>query len=35
VVFLGEKEVKAGKIKLRDMKTGKEKMISERELKAI
>ena len=30
VIFLGEKEVKAGKLKLRDMKTGKEKLISEK-----
>jgi len=32
VIFLGEKEVKAGKIKLRDMKTGKEKLINEKVL---
>ncbi len=32
VIFLGEKEAKKGKIKLRDMKTGKEKIISEKEL---
>lgn len=32
VIFLGKEEVKAGKIKLRDMKSGKEKMISEKEL---
>jgi len=39
VVFLGENEVKARKFKLRDMKTGKEKMLSEagllEELKAV
>ncbi|MBU1204209.1 MAG: ATP phosphoribosyltransferase regulatory subunit, partial [Nanoarchaeota archaeon] len=28
VAFVGEKEIKAGKIKLRDMKTGKERMIN-------
>lgn len=33
VIFLGEKEVKKGKIKLRDMKTGKEKLMSEKNLK--
>lgn len=32
VIFLGEKEAKKGKIKLRDMKIGKEKMLSEKEL---
>ncbi len=35
VIFLGEQEVKKGKIKLRNMKTGKEKMVSEKELKII
>lgn len=32
VIFLGKEEVKKGKVKLRDMKTGKERMISEKEL---
>lgn len=32
VIFLGEKEEKKKKIKLKDMKTGKEKMLSEKEL---
>ena len=32
VIFAGEKEVKAGKFKIRDMKSGKEKMLSEGEL---
>ncbi len=32
VIFVGEKEIKSGKFKLRDMKTGKEKML---ELKKI
>jgi len=32
VIFLGKEEVKKGKVKLRDMKTGKEKMITEKEL---
>jgi len=32
VIFLGKEEVKKKKIKLRDMKTGKEKLISEEEL---
>ncbi len=31
-IFVGEKEVKAGKFKLRDMKSGKEKMLSEDKL---
>ncbi len=32
VVFVGEKEVKKKKFKLRDMKTGKESLVSEKEL---
>jgi histidyl-tRNA synthetase len=32
VIFLGKEEVKKGKIKLRDMKTGKELMINEKDL---
>lgn len=32
VIFLGEKEAKKGKLKLRDMKTGREKLLSEKEL---
>ena len=32
VVFLGKEEVKKKKVKLRDMKTGKEKLVSEKEL---
>lgn len=32
VIFLGEEEVKKKKLKLRDMKTGKEKMLSEKDL---
>lgn len=32
VIFLGKEEVKKNKVKLRDMKTGKEKMVSEKEL---
>jgi len=32
VIFLGKEEVKKKKIKLRDMKTGEEKMLSEKEL---
>jgi len=32
VIFLGEKEAKKNKIKIRDMKTGKEKLINKREL---
>ena len=32
VIFLGKDEVKKKKIKLKDMKTGKEKLISEKEL---
>ncbi|MDP3027706.1 MAG: ATP phosphoribosyltransferase regulatory subunit [Nanoarchaeota archaeon] len=32
VIFLGEEEVKKKKVKIRDMKTGKEKLISEKEL---
>jgi histidyl-tRNA synthetase len=32
VIFLGEKEAKAGKVKLRDMKTGKEKLVSENKI---
>ncbi len=32
VVFIGEEEVKQKKVKLRDMKTGKEKLIGEKEL---
>jgi histidyl-tRNA synthetase len=32
VIFIGEEEVKKNKIKLRDMKTGKEKMLSENKL---
>lgn len=32
VIFLGKEEAKKNKIKLRDMKTGKEKLISEKEL---
>ncbi|MDD5192005.1 MAG: ATP phosphoribosyltransferase regulatory subunit [Candidatus Nanoarchaeia archaeon] len=32
VIFLGQEEAKKGKLKLRDMKTGKEKMISEKAL---
>ena len=32
VIFIGKEEVRKKKIKLRDMKTGKEKMISEKEL---
>jgi len=35
VIFLGKEEIKKGKIKLRDMKTGKEKLISEKELENI
>jgi len=35
VIFLGEKEVKKKKIKLRDMKTGKEKLISEKQLEKL
>ncbi len=33
VVFVGQEEVKKGKVKVRDMKTGKEKLISKREIK--
>ena len=33
VIFVGEKEIKKEKFKLRDMKTGKEKMVSERVIK--
>jgi len=33
VIFIGEKEIKKGKYKLRDMKTGKEKLVSERNIK--
>ena len=32
VIFIGDEEVKKNKIKLRNMKTGKEKLISEKEL---
>jgi len=32
VIFIGEDEVKKKKFKLRDMKTGKEQMLSEKEL---
>ncbi len=32
IIFIGEKEAKKKKLKLRDMKTGKEKMLSEKEL---
>ncbi len=32
VIFLGKEEAKKGKIKLRDMKSGKEKLVSEKEL---
>lgn len=32
VIFLGEQEVKKNKVKLRDMKTGKEKLVSEKQL---
>ncbi len=32
VIFLGKEEIKKKKLKLRDMKTGKEKMLSEKEL---
>ena len=32
VVFIGEKEIKQKKFKLRDMKSGKEKMLAEEEL---
>jgi len=32
VIFLGEKELKEGKLKLRDMKSGKEELLSEKEL---
>ena len=35
VIFLGEKEAKKGKIKLRDMRTGKEKIISEKEMEKL
>ena len=33
VVFLGKKELEAGKVKLRDMKSGKEKMLEAKEVK--
>jgi len=32
VIFIGDEEAKKGKFKLRDMKTGKEKMLSKKEL---
>lgn len=32
VIFIGREEVKKGKVKLRDMKTGREKMVSEKGL---
>ncbi|GAF75020.1 unnamed protein product, partial [marine sediment metagenome] len=32
VIFLGKKELKAKKFKLRDMKTGKEKLMTEKSL---
>ena len=35
VVFIGKEEVKKGKVKLRDMRTGKEKFVSEKKLKII
>ncbi|MCD6590649.1 MAG: histidine--tRNA ligase [Candidatus Aenigmarchaeota archaeon] len=35
VVFIGKKELKTGKIKLRDMKTGKEKLIEAKHIKNI
>lgn len=35
VIFLGKEEVEKGKLKLRDMKTGKEKMIDEKELEDL
>lgn len=35
VIFLGEKEVKKKKVKLRNMKTGREKLVSEKKLSNI
>jgi len=35
VIFLGEKEVKAGKLKIKNMNTGKEKLISEKDIEKI
>jgi len=35
VIFLGKEEIKKGKIKLRNMKTGKEKLVSEKQLKSL
>jgi len=32
VIFVGENEIKSGKFKLKDMKSGKENMISEKDL---